>query len=74
MDLQPLTKVFPFLQKKILIVDDLNTSSSEGLKEMTAPLDVMISVPKGVRGNSNSRFVSVKTKENFLSRKEKSSM
>lgn len=40
--------------KKILIVDDLNTSSREGLAEMSAPLDVMISLPKGARGDSTS--------------------
>ena len=45
------------LQKKILIVDDLNTSSREGLAEMSAPLDVMISLPKGARSDPNARFV-----------------
>lgn len=40
--------------KKILIVDDLNTSSTEGLAEMSAPLDVMISLPKGARSDPNS--------------------
>ena len=45
------------LQKKILIVDDLNTSSREGLAEMSAPLDVMISLPSGARSDPNARFV-----------------
>ena len=49
--------IFFLLQKKILIVDDLNTSSGEGLAEMSAPLDVMISLPKGARGDPNARFV-----------------
>ena len=48
---------FFLLQKKILIVDDLNTSSREGLAEMSAPLDVMISLPKGARSDPNARFV-----------------
>lgn len=55
-----------FLQKKILVVDDLNTSSSEGLKEMIAPLGVMISIPKGARGNCDSRFVIQPTFLEFL--------
>lgn len=49
--------IYFLLQKKILIVDDLNTSSTEGLAEMSAPLDVMISLPKGARSDPNSRFV-----------------
>ena len=49
--------IFFLLQKKILIVDDLNTSSREGLAEMSAPLDVMISLPKGARSDPNARFV-----------------
>lgn len=40
--------------KKILIVDDLNTSSREGLAEMSAPLDVMISLPSGTRSDPNA--------------------
>ena len=35
-----------FLQPKILIVDDLGTSQPEGLVQMTAPNDVLISLPK----------------------------
>ena len=35
-----------FLQRKILIVDDLGTSQPEGLVQMTAPNDVLISLPK----------------------------
>lgn len=54
---------FFLFQKKILIVDDLNTSSREGLAEMSAPLDVMISLPKGARGDSNSRYVKFMTQD-----------
>ena len=52
-----MTLTFSRLQKKILIVDDLNTSSRGGLAEMCAPLDVMISLPKGTRSDPNASFV-----------------
>lgn len=61
---------------KILIVDDLSTNTTEGLVPMTAPLDVMISLPKG--GDSrqyDTSFTSnfaelLKTKAGQLSLKE----